>query len=90
MNRTPYDNAFPLSIYNGQVPIDYDNGGGSVAVWTNGTCTGTPDSIYPSSGLATDIFGGDQYSATSTPSLSGATVSTVSTVNISPTGMVNY
>ena len=51
--------TWDASTYSGQIPIDYDNGGGSLAVWTNGTCSGAPAQTYPSTGLATDIFGGD-------------------------------
>ena len=54
--------TWDLSTYPGQVPVDYNSGGGSVAVWTNATCSGGPAVTYPQLGLAADIFGGDTYS----------------------------
>jgi hypothetical protein len=73
--------------------VDYDNGGGTVAVWTNNTCNSAPAATYPSSGFATDIFGGDiyQYNAAtpSSPSVSGNIVATT-TININSTGLISY
>jgi hypothetical protein len=85
--------TWDASTYNGQVPIDYDNGGGSIAVWTNGTCNGATDSSFPLAGLATDIFGGDQYSYSAATTGSVAAVGTVfatSTISVGTTGVVNY
>ena len=85
--------TWDLSTYSGQVPIDYDNGGGSVAMWTgNATCSGAPSYTYPSSGLATDIFGGDQYAYSngSGGGNYGGAISATSSVTISTVGSVSY
>lgn len=80
------------STYNGQIPIDYDNGGGSVAVWSgNNTCNGTATAIYPSAGLAVDIFGGDVYAfATSTGSATGRVTTATSGISVTGTGLISY
>ncbi|MBI4085993.1 MAG: fibronectin type III domain-containing protein [Candidatus Liptonbacteria bacterium] len=77
-----------ISAYSGQVPVDYDSGGGSVAVWAgNSTCAGTPTATYPSSNLAADIFGGDVYSYNPLASNNGTVVAT-STITINAVGLV--
>jgi hypothetical protein len=80
-----------LSTYTGQVPIDYDNSGGSVSVWTNNTCSGAPDQTYATS---TSIFGGDTYTyaASTGPGTSspGGIVQSTSTITISSVGGVSY
>jgi hypothetical protein len=85
--------TWDLSTYTGQVPIDYDNGGGSVAVWAgNNSCSGAPDVTYPAAGLATDIFGGDTYAYTpvgSTTSQRGASIAT-STITVGTAGVISY
>jgi hypothetical protein len=81
------------STYTGQVPVDYDAGGGQVAVWSsNNTCSGSSTATYPSaSGFATDIFGGDTYLYS--PASSGTTgnfvVSTSTTITVSAAGLIS-
>lgn len=84
--------AWDLATYSGQVPIDYDNGGGSIAVWGgNITCSGVPTVTYPSSGFANDIFGGDIYSYSFTGG-SGPqpSVVAVSTITVSANGLISF
>jgi hypothetical protein len=80
------------STYNGQIPIDYAAGGGKIAVWgTNNTCSGGADVTYPSSGLATDIFGGDTYTYTAGGTGTPATPATAtSSITISAGGLISY
>ena len=77
--------------YNHQIPVDYDNGGGQIAVWTNNSCSGTPATLYPSSGFATDIFGGDTYLYTpgSSGTAAGPIVTASTTITISATGLIS-
>ncbi len=85
--------TWDLSTYTGQVPIDYDNSGGSVAVWAgSASCSGAPDQTYPSAGLATDIFGGDTYaySASSSGAQANSAVVASSSITISSVGGVGY
>jgi hypothetical protein len=83
--------TWDLSTYSGQVPIDYDAGGGSVAVWAgNSTCSGAPTATYPSSGLATDIFGGDVYSYNAAGGTTPGTVVASSTITISAAGVITF
>lgn len=83
--------TWDLSTYNGQVPIDYDNGGGSIAIWTGSTiCSGAQNLTYPASGLATDIFGGDVYSYNGASQSGGVSVVSSSTININSTGLITY
>jgi hypothetical protein len=82
-----------LSTYTSMVPIDYNNGGGSIALWTgNNTCSGSPTLTYQPSGYD-GIFGGDVYSygTTSTVTLTGATTPQgTSTITVSPAGSVSF
>ncbi len=84
--------TWDANTYNGMVPIDYDQGGGSIAVWdSSASCSGSPSITYPSSGLSTDIFGGDTY--TYTPATSGGSSSGVrasTTITIAGNGLVTY
>ena len=84
-------NTWDLSTYPGQVPIDYDAGGGSVAVWTNATCSGAPAVIYPSVGNTNDIFGGDvyTYNAATAGGGGGSTVAS-SSININAAGLITF
>jgi hypothetical protein len=84
--------SWDLSAYSGQVPIDYDNGGGSIAVWTNATCNGTPTATYLSGGLAADIFGGDTYSYSGTGGGTGGggAVTATSAIMVSPAGLITF
>jgi hypothetical protein len=84
--------TWDASAYTGQIPVDYDNGGGKVAVWTNNNCTGGASAIYPASGLSTDVFGGDTYLYTAgNPGTSAGIVVTASTtISISGTGLISY
>ncbi len=81
--------TWDLSTYGGQVPIDYDNGGGKVAAWTNSSCFGGPAGTYPPAGLAVDIFGGDTYSYSG-----GGQATTVvrasSTITVSQNGLISF
>ena len=86
-----------LSTYGGQVPVDYDNGGGTVAVWAgNNNCPASPapDYVYPSAGFATDLFGGDQYlytpSGSVNPASVGGTIAATSTISVNSVGGVSY
>ena len=77
------------STYTGQVPIDHTGGGGKIAVWEDDdTCSGAADVVYPSNGLASDIFGGDTYSYAAAGSGSAATAT--SGITISPGGLISY
>ncbi len=83
------------STYNGQIPIDYDNGGGSVAVWTGSTSclpAGSPTVTYPATGLANDIFGGDFYTYNAATGGGGGGGSTVasSSININAAGLITF
>jgi hypothetical protein len=81
--------TWDASTYTGQIPIDYVNGGGKVGVWEdNASCSGAADVTYPSSGLATDIVGGDTYSYAAAGS--GAAATATSSVTISATGLISY
>jgi hypothetical protein len=83
--------TWDATTYNGQLPLDYDNGGGSIAVWSNANCSGTALAAYPSSGFATDIFGGDTYLYNSTGGSGSftATVSTSTTITVSSVGVIS-
>jgi hypothetical protein len=89
---TSYLNAstWDLSSYAGQIPVDYDNGGGSVAVWTSsGSCSGNPDLAYPSvGGLSTTIAGGDVYSYSAATGGGGGAVVASSGITISTVGLI--
>jgi len=75
--------------YAGQIPIDYDSGGGSVAVWAgNNSCTGAPTSVYPSTGLSTSISGGDVYSYSASGG-STATAIASSSITINSSGVIS-
>ena len=77
------------TTYTGQIPIDYIGGGGKIGVWEdNATCSGAADVTYPSSGLATDIVGGDTYSYAAAGSGSAATAT--SGITISAGGLIRY
>jgi hypothetical protein len=82
-----------LSTYTGQVPIDYANGGGQIAVWiSSNSCGGTADAKYPS-GSPGNIFGGDSYSYSSsggTVLTGGGTPQATSTITVSTAGSVDY
>ncbi len=83
---------FTVSGYTGGIPIDYDNGGGSVAVWAESTgCSpaGSPTVTYPASGLANDIVGGDTYSYTAAGGGASAATAT-SSITVSATGLISY
>jgi hypothetical protein len=83
--------VWDASTYAGQIPVDYDNGGGKIAVWTNNSCSGASSALYPSSGLATDIYGGDTYlyNPGGSGSGSGAIVGASTTITISSVGLVS-
>jgi hypothetical protein len=86
--------TWDASTYSGQMPVDYDNGGGMIAVWSSSnTCSGgtSAATLYPSSGLATDIFGGDTYvyAITGGGSSSSSSVTTSGTITISSTGLIS-
>ncbi len=99
---TSVSGVLDISTSTIQIPVDYDNGGGSIGVWTSSSsiigppagCVGSPTITYPSSGLATDIFGGDTYTYTSANAIGsstpGGTPIAVSTITIGPTGLVSY
>ncbi len=81
--------TWDLSTYSGQVPIDYANGGGSVAVWRDSaSCSGLATAVYPSSGLAADVFGGDSYSY-SGGGEDSRTGTASSTITITASGLIN-
>ncbi len=80
-----------ISAVTTSIPVDYDNGGGSVAVWTGNTsCSGTPSVAYPASGLTADIFGGDAYVYNAYTATGGGTVSATSGITISAQGTISY
>jgi hypothetical protein len=83
--------TWSAATYTGQVPIDYDSGGGQVAVWTNNTCTGAALATYPGTGFATDIFGGDTYSYNSSSGAGGmaGAVTASTSITISGTGLIS-
>jgi len=87
---TSTGNTINLSSYAGQIPIDYDNGGGTVAAWTNATCSGAADQSLSSA----SIFGGDTYTYASSTgggaaSTGGAVVAT-SSITVNSTGAVSF
>ena len=84
--------AWNASTYGGQIPIDYDNGGGKIAVWAaNNSCTGGPTAVYPSTGLVTDIFGGDTYVYSPAVAGGGAgSVTTSTTITVNANGSIFY
>ena len=84
--------TWDLSAYSGQVPIDYDNGGGKVAVWKdNISCSGPATATYPSSGLVSDIFGGDTYAYSAGGSGgSGGQAIASSTINVNASGLISF
>lgn len=83
-------NTLNLSIYSGQVPIDYDNGGGKVSVWTNGTCNGSASALYPPTGFASDIFGGDVYTYNISQASSTPTGAQSAVITVNGAGLVSY
>jgi hypothetical protein len=94
-------NALNISNYSGQIPVDYDNGGGQVAVWAlSNNCTGggfstsSASAFYPSQyGLANDIFGGDTYTYNANPgggSVGGGIPVATSTITVNSAGEVSY
>ena len=90
--------SIDLATYTGQVPVDYDNGGGTVAVWANSTCTGASAvsaSFGPSYTSTGDgIFGGDSYSYNAAtagiPGTAGGSVSASSSIVVNSVGQVSY
>ncbi|MEK7195392.1 MAG: hypothetical protein AAB655_01720, partial [Patescibacteria group bacterium] len=69
---------------------DYDNGGGKIGVWTgNNICGGSPTVSFPSSGLKTDIVGGDIYTYYPKSQSGFGKVVATSSVIISSTGLIN-
>jgi hypothetical protein len=81
--------------------VDYDNGGGQVAVWAlSNNCTGggfstsSASAFYPSQyGLANDIFGGDTYTYNANPgggSVGGGIPVATSTITVNSAGEVSY
>ena len=41
--------TWSAATYTGQIPVDYDNGGGKIAVWTKRYLAGASSALYPSS-----------------------------------------
>ncbi len=93
--------SLDLSTYSGQIPIDYARGGGSIVAWLGASNCPTSGSgpsssvkiAYPSSGLATDIFGGDSYSINVNPGgtvVGGGTILATSSITVNSAGSVSF
>ncbi len=82
--------TWDLAAYSRQIPIAYDAGGGSVAVWTGSTIcdpVGSPTVVYATS---TDIFGGDIYSYNAAGTGGVDIIIASTSITISPTGLISF
>jgi hypothetical protein len=86
-------NSWNLSSYSAQIPLNQDNGGGYVAVWTNGSCTGAANASTTLEVGASGIYGGDAYSYGSGSGImltGGSTPTETSTITVNAVGTVSY